>query len=71
MGNEEAGALDDLAVAAREEDRLGALAEYAELRRRWLAGERRPGDHQRRMALARLLNQTGGIPHELRWPRGR
>lgn len=65
------GALDEYDGAARQDERLAALAEYAEIRARWLAGSGRPEDHRRRIALGRLLDRTGGVPHELRWSRRR
>jgi hypothetical protein len=72
MGDREGtDALDDLGAAARYDARLGALAEYAELRRRWLRGEAQPGDLKRRRAARAVLDRTGGIPHELRWPKRR
>jgi hypothetical protein len=68
---EDWGALDELAIEGRQGERLRALAEYAELRRRWLRGEDQPGDHKRRIALWRLLDRTGGVPDALRWPKRR
>jgi transcriptional regulator with XRE-family HTH domain len=49
--------------------RLQALAEYRELLDRWRRGEAQPGDPRRRRALRALLEQTGGVPGELRWRR--
>ena len=49
--------------------RLEALAEYRELRDRWLRGEARPGDPRRRRLLRAVLERTGGVPRELRWRR--
>jgi hypothetical protein len=71
MDDEQGNMMGELAAEARLRDRLGALTEYAALRARWLAGEPRPGDHQRRRAVAAILNATGGIPHELHWPKRR
>jgi hypothetical protein len=48
---------------------LQALAEYRELLDRWRRGEAQPGDPRRRRALRALLEQTGGVPYELRWRR--
>jgi hypothetical protein len=66
---EERDTLGELAAAVRHNERLGALAEYAEIRNRWQRNAPLPGDHPRRVALRVILDRTGGIPDELRWPR--
>lgn len=67
----ERGALDELASEGRQDERLRALAEYAELRRRWLLRGDRPGDQRRRGVLRVILERTGGVPDALHWPRRR
>jgi len=72
MGDEDGrDTLGELAAEARVGDRIAALTEYAAIRHRWIAGERLPGDHKRRRALAAILDRTGGIPHALSWPKRR
>ncbi len=61
-------ALIEVAAEERFATRLQALALYAELRERWLRGETQPGDRGRHVALRAVLERTGGVPHELRWP---
>jgi hypothetical protein len=68
MGNEESALPGDSTADARLIERLGALAGYAELRNRRILGDERPGDQRRCAALGAILEQTGGIPEELRWP---
>jgi hypothetical protein len=71
MRDEGGGALDDDAAEARAAERLGALAEYAAMRNRWLLGADRPGDRNRRGALRAIMERTGGVPDELTWPKSR
>jgi hypothetical protein len=66
---EEWDTLGRLVAEVRHDERLGALTEFAEIRGRWLQGEPLPGDHPRRVVLRAMLERTGGIPHELLWPR--
>ena len=67
-GDEDRDSLSDLVAEARIAERLRSMAEYAELRNRWLMGNDRPGDRQRRAVLRAILKRTGGIPNELTWP---
>jgi hypothetical protein len=66
--------MDALAEERAEERsaaRLRALAEYAELRNRWILRLDQPGDRKRCQVCRAILEGTGGVPEALTWPRFR